>query len=64
MDLISALTNGVITVLNGLWSILDLIFSPLTIVILALAASFAWLALLERDELDRQGTKPDIGRGQ
>lgn len=57
------LAAGLITIVNGAWSIVDTLVHPLTFVLLILGASFAWLALLEKDELARQGTKPEIGRG-
>jgi len=59
-----SLTNGAITVLNGLIGAFDVAFHPLTLVVVAMGVSYAWLALIELDELDRQGTKPEIGRGQ
>lgn len=34
-----------------------------TVGLVAVSASMAWLARLEMDELDRQSTKPDVGRG-
>jgi len=63
MGIPETLAAGLITVLNGGWALVDTIVHPLTFVLLILGGSFAWLALLETDELDRQGTKPEIGRG-
>lgn len=55
------LGNGLITLANGAWVLLDVVFSPVTFVVALLAAGLVWLALIEVDELDRQGTKPEIG---
>jgi hypothetical protein len=57
------LGNGAITVFNGLLGMVTMAFSPMVIVGVILASSFVWLALIELDELDRQGSKPEIGRG-
>lgn len=46
---------------NGLLTIVGALASPLTIALAISAVSLAWLALIEIDELDRQGTKPEIG---
>jgi hypothetical protein len=64
MSLADAIANGLVTVLNGVWSVLDLAISPITFILLLLGGAFGWLALLEFDELDRQATKPTIGLGQ
>lgn len=64
MTLSESLASGIITVLNGLWAIVGAVLSPITIIVVLTAVSFAWLALLENDELDRQATKPQIGVGQ
>lgn len=53
--------NGLITLANGAWLAADTLVSPLTAVLLALGAGLSWLALIECDELDRQGTKPEVG---
>ena len=54
------LGNGITTIVNGAWTLADRVASPLTLVLLLLAAGFAWFVLLEIDELDRQGTKPEV----
>lgn len=64
MSISDALANGLITVLNGLWTIIGAVMNPITLVVIAMGLSFAWLALLENDELDRQATKPQVGVGQ
>ena len=55
------LTNGIYTLLNGLLTFLGGLASPVTIALVISAASLAWLALLECDELDRQSIKPVVG---
>jgi hypothetical protein len=56
------LANGLLTLINGLFNILDFALSPFTIAAIFLGFSLLWLMLLEIDELDRQGTKPEVGR--
>lgn len=58
-----ALANGFVTVLNGLLTMLNGVLSPVAVMLLVTAASLLWISLVELDELDRQGTKPEIGRG-
>jgi len=60
----SVLTNGFVTLYNGARATLDGVISPIPLLVLLLAASFSWLALIELDELDRQGRKPEIGNGR
>ena len=59
MDTLAA---GLITMANGLVDLVLSVAHPLVLVVAALALSLTWLALIERDELDRLGTKPEIGR--
>lgn len=47
---------------NGLLDLAVSVVHPLVLVIAALGLSLTWLALIERDELDRLGSKPEIGR--
>ena len=54
-------TNGMYTLLNGLLTFLHDLASPVTIALVICAVSLAWLAVLECDELDRQGIKPVVG---
>lgn len=63
MGISELLTNGLFTVINGAWSTVTLVVHPITLAVAVLGASFAWLALLETDELDRQSTKPEVPRG-
>jgi hypothetical protein len=58
------LSNGAISVINGLYSMLGLALEPVTVIVVLLGFSLAWLGLIELDELDRQGRKPEIGRGR
>lgn len=56
------LSNGIITLFNGaFWAVRDLI-SPVAIALIISAVGLAWMATLECDELDRQGTKPIVRR--
>ena len=59
MDTLGA---GLITMANGLFDLLISIANPLVLVVVAMALSMSWLALIERDELDRLGSKPEIGQ--
>ena len=56
------LGDGLVTLLNGLLGMVDALFSPLSFVILLLAVSIVWLCLVEIDEMDRQGSKPEVPR--
>ena len=58
----NTLANGLLTIINGLFNIIHLAISPFTIAAVFLGISLFWLMLLEVDELDRQGTKPEVGR--
>jgi hypothetical protein len=55
-------SSSLITLANGSVELLLGVTNPLVLVAAALGLSFTWLALIERDELDRQGTKPEIGQ--
>lgn len=63
MGIPELLAAGLVTVVNGAWTIVDTAVHPLTGVLLLLGGAFTWLALLETDELARQGTKPEVRRG-
>lgn len=58
----SDLGNSLFTLLNGAANILTALAHPLVWVVLTMAAGFAWLALVELDDVNRRGTKPFIGR--
>jgi hypothetical protein len=58
-----ATANGLVTVLNGLLTMLDGLLTPVALMAVVIAFSLTWIALVELDELDRRGTKPEIGRG-
>lgn len=55
-------SNSLITLLNGAFDFITRLFSPVSIIIILLIASLVWMALLEMDEMNRQGTKPEVGR--
>jgi len=59
-----ALANGLVTVFNGLQTLLDGLLTPVTLMGIAIGAALVWIALIELDELNRQGTKPEIERGR
>jgi hypothetical protein len=54
--------SSMITLANGFVELLVAVAHPLVLITCALALSLTWLALIERDELDRLGTKPEIGQ--
>jgi hypothetical protein len=56
------LGNSIVSLVNGLYSILNIIISPNVILAFILFVSLIWVFLIEIDELDRQGTRPEIGR--
>lgn len=56
------LSNGLVTIANGAIRLVDLSAHPVIFVVALMAAGFAWLCMIELDELDRQGTKPQVGR--
>ena len=47
---------------NGLSDLAISVVHPLVLVLVAMVLSMSWLALIERDELDRLGSKPEIGQ--
>jgi len=59
-----ALANGLVTVANGARTLADGVLTPVALMCAVIAASLVWLALIELDELNRQGTKPEIERGR
>lgn len=59
-----ALANGLITVVNGLQTLLDGLLTPIAAMGVVIGAALVWIALIELDELNRQGTKPEIERGR
>ena len=56
-----SLASGLITMANGLLTMLGAIASPLALALFVMGVSLTWLALIEIDELDRQGAKPEVG---
>lgn len=59
-----SLANGLITVFNGLQTLLAGLLTPIVMMSIIIGGAFVWIALIELDEINRQGTKPEIGRGQ
>lgn len=57
-----SLSNGLVTLANGLMDLAGHLLSPIAFIGVFLVAGFSWLCLIELDELDRQGTKPEVGR--
>ena len=57
-----ALGTGLILIANGLLQMLGRVADPITLIGLVLAVSLFWLAGIEIEELNRQGTKPEVGR--
>lgn len=60
----NTLTNGIFTIINGSATLLNYALKPASLMLIICALSLMWLALIEVDEVDRQGTKPVIGRGR
>lgn len=58
------LTNSIFTIVNGLIVVVDRTFTAVGFMLVICALSLAWFALLEADEVKRQGTKPVVGRGR
>lgn len=58
----SELANSVLTLANGAYNLAVSFANPLVWVVAAMAAGFWWLALVEIDEINRQGAKPVVGR--
>jgi hypothetical protein len=56
--------NGIITIVNGLRAVTGGLVNPLSVMAILTAAGLVWLALIELDEINRQGTKPEIERGR
>jgi hypothetical protein len=56
------LSDGLITMLNGVYASVSLLLSPVAMFVLVSAGSLAWLCRLEVAELDRRGSKPEVGR--
>lgn len=55
-------TNGLVTLLNGAETTLAALASPVVLAVVVIAVSLFWLGLLELEEVNRQGAKPEVGR--
>lgn len=64
VQVMNTLTNGIFTIINGSAALLNYALKPTSLMLLVCALSLMWLALIEVDEVDRQGTKPVVGRGR
>lgn len=58
----TALGNGLVLLFNGLVSLFGFLSNGITIAVIFVFLSLAWLAFMEIEELNRQGSKPEIGR--
>jgi hypothetical protein len=59
-DVFFLLGAGLVTVVNGAFSVVGLLLSPVPLALAVCAGGMWWLAGIELDELTRQGTKPEI----
>jgi len=56
------LTNGLITIANGAVVSISNAMSPITVIAVLMLVGLSWICLIELDEVDRQGSKPEVGR--
>ena len=56
------LTNGIITMANGAMTAASSAFNPVAIIGVLMILGLAWICLIELDAVDRQGSKPEVGR--
>ena len=56
----NSLINAFVAFANGLYNLTHHLASPGTAAVVIIAASLAWLACIEIDELNRRGTKPTV----
>lgn len=56
----NALIAGTKIILNGVVAVAQLIFSPVTLLVVLGVAGLAWMAFIEIEELNRQSYKPEI----
>lgn len=54
--------DGIVTFLNGIFEVVSKVVSPTGIVLILLSSSLFWFFLLEVDEMNRIGSKPDVER--
>lgn len=59
-SILFALGAGVVTVINGAFSAVGTLLSPVPLALLVTGGGMWWLAGIEVEELTRQGTKPEI----
>lgn len=58
----TAITDALTTLANGVWTAGQLIVSPVGIALSLLGLAMAWLGLIEIELMDRSAAKPRIGR--
>lgn len=56
------LGSGLITILNGLLTMLGALASPVAGAVVLAGLALIWLCRLEMDEMGRQSSKPEVGR--
>jgi hypothetical protein len=56
------LGDGLITLVNGVYATFGALFTPVALFLTISAVCLTWLARLEIAELDRLGSKPEVGR--
>ena len=57
----NTLANSFIALANGIFASAHHLVSPITVALVVIGASLAWIARIEVEELNRKGTKPHIG---
>jgi len=62
MSWLDPLSQGLLSLFNGLYGLVSAVFSPVTLLVAALAVSLAMMARYELHELDLQSRKPAVTR--
>ena len=60
--MLSTLGTGLVLIANGGMAMLHALASWMTFALVALIGSVWWLAVLEVDDLNRRGAKPEVAR--
>jgi hypothetical protein len=55
------LGHGLIVLYNGVVAAFGALLTPITAAAFVVALSFAWMARLDLDEMDRRAAKPQVG---
>lgn len=61
-QMIAVAGDGLVVLFNGVAAIFAAVSGPAAWLVAICVASLTWLAVVEVDELDRQGRKPTVGR--